>query len=635
MAKGKPDKGRGRPSGRKPVLGPAFDPNVAPPAPLTPVVLPPPPAPPRPVLGPAFTSPPPGPPPVLPGLAAAQARLAWQAGLGSSLGAPGYAPGGWFGAGPGGIGPPGVGMSPFRAAMPFATPGYAAMLGRPQAVAQPLTVHLSDDSVRALAAALGTATATAAGTPAGQRAAADGVAKAFTQAQAALSRQITIASNLGMHGTAGNASAIGRVASGLNGIGATRTGTLLSRAAMPLAVAGHVIDTVGQVMVAANDRWSTEGQIGRRLVRDLAPGGAWLQRQADAFGGRAAGMEAADTGARERAAGVQAGLGTSAFRLGFAPQQAGRSAAAAAYQGPGAYVAPPVVDRSTAAGEQRYRDEMRLLPYRRETVRLDREAVVARAEEAAIGRELVRIEARRSDLYRQRGELDRQVREHQTGFGRGSGPAYQELLRRQQTVDEELGGLTQQARAAREQQAGARARAAEARGAAEAARAREQFAAQAENRQERATRAAGLAERLGFMNPGEAAMAAAVVRFGNRFGFNALSQEQKSLFASVDPEGAQFLAREAGARNPAFRAVQQGAGGRFGQPGQSPAEIQREADALRERAAQGEFGAESRTAQAVAEASRGLGNQIAGLFKEFESQTIATIRRELRLSRNQ
>lgn len=515
-------------------------------------------------------------------------------------------------------------------------------------VTRPLVVSLSDDAVRAITSAGVRAASQTPGSAAQMSAAAtqaaEKTARAYTsglaQSQDRLFRQAGTASNLGAGGVASRMTRVGGMASGLHDLGFTNAAAMLSKMALPLAVAtqaaGHALDTAKTLALTAHDNYSTDAQLGRRLVRELVPGGAKAQGYLDAFTGRAAGMEQAHIDEQKRAAAVQSRLGTSAFEAGFNPQQAGRSAASLAYNLPGAMVAPPVLDRSNAAGEQQYRDAMRLLPLKQQSVKLDRESRVATAERVGSERELGRITARRVQLQREEGRLESQVQEASKGWWTGSGASFEQLLMQQKTKNDEVRAMVAQERSATEAAAAARGREASARGEAERAKVREDLIGRAENLQERADLAKSGAARLGSMSPVERQQAAAIARMGKQFGVDALPAEWRSMFAQVAPQEFQAAAVRAGASSPAYRSLQEAGFVDFpGRPGQAPASIQREADVLRERAAREEFRIDAQTSADIAASFRGLGRDIARLMEENRQVTVNEILRQIRQGRNQ
>lgn len=509
--------------------------------------------------------------------------------------------------------------------------------GRP--ADRPLTVNLSEQSIRAIAAATtrGAAAPGSAATTRVATTAAEKTTRAYTSGVADAQDRMRRQAGTRLPGGGGGAAVRGgRAAEGMVGAGgAGGAGAALSRVAVPLAIASQALEVTKALAIASHDRYSTNAQLGRNLVRELVPGGAKIQGYMDAFTGRAAGMEQARIEEQVRAAGIQERLGVSRFNIGYNPQQAGKEAAANAYTLPGAYVAPPVVNRSTAAGEQQYRDAMRLLPLRQKTVQLDREGRAATAERLAAERELLRVETQRANVAREKSSLDFRTIEAGRGFWTGSGEGYENLLRQQGSKNEELRGMTEQRRAAAEAVAAAKAREATASAEAARARVREDLIGKAENLQERADYAKSGAVRLGQMSPLDRQQAAAILQMARTHGTDALPPEWKAQLSGIAPMEANKLFERAGAADPTFRRLQQSGVVDFpGRPGQSPSDIQREADTLRERAGAEEFRIDSRASADIAAASRGLGQEIARAFAEFRRLTVEEIYRNIKLGRN-
>lgn len=470
------------------------------------------------------------------------------------------------------------------------------------------------------------------GTPAGTAAAniRDRLsAPTFSDRQNLIAERSAILSRLGLGGAARVMGQASSFAGGLQGAGATGAAALVQRAAVPLAVAGLVANTAEKVAGYAYDRYSTDAQIGRQAVRDLVPGGERAQRFIDALSGRAAGMEQADIQGRIGTAGVQARLSASQFALGANPQQAGREGLAAAYRGQSA-VAPSVFDRATALGERAYREEQRLLPLKLAEARAEREAAAASRERLATQSELSRLTARGVELTRQRRALEGKLTED----GYGSGASRQEVLRRIENVNQEVGGNLAQQRAAREALVGAEGRDAQARGERDKARRRTELLGRAETLEDRADTAAGAARRLGGMSEYDRAFGLRAARLVQQRGSaDGLPEELLSAALAFAPNTVGKIVERTGAGSAAFRAAS--ADPAFAADyGGDPTDLRRQAAEARRQLAGEEFDIDARVAGQSAAAGRDLGQFVGNVIRQEFETAKREILNAVRLGRN-
>jgi hypothetical protein len=472
--------------------------------------------------------------------------------------------------------------------------------------------------------------ATAKPDPIIERAREGSLTRAFKEAQRDLYERAGTLGNLGMHGMAGTTARLGGMAAGLNDVGFAGAGAALSRGAVPLAVAKGLIDTGATIATAAHDKYSTNEQLGRRLFRELVPGGGWLQEKVDAFSGRSAAMEEERIKAMKNAADVQQRLELSAFRLRNEPYVAGRSALAGAYAR-GSAVVPNVYDRSTALGEQAYRDERTLLPFRQATARADRESQVATAERVASEKEYFRVKEKGLGLLRQQAELDRGLKNPR--LGEGSGELRERAVRRMENLQAELRGHLEQERQARESLNERRNQESAARGEAERAKVREQLLGKAEVLEHRAERAETGARRLGLMTPWDQQRAAFLVEHVTRHGPRSVAPHMLSEALSIAPDAVGKVVENYGAGTDAYRRLNRAAPTDF--PLGRPAELRREADELKSQAGKAEYSIEARVAGEVDRVARTLGADIARIFQRFAQQTKNEIETRVLVGRNQ
>lgn len=467
-----------------------------------------------------------------------------------------------------------------------------------------------------------------------------GPGSGLTSARAALERdqrqmqqrlldRIDTISRLGGGSVAASAGRTAQFASGLGQAGFSGAAGLARGAAIPFAVAGAAASGAEKIAGYAYDKYSTNEQIGRQAVRDFVPGGARVQQFVDAMTGRAAGYEQADIDAKKRIAMGNNRNQVASFELGYNPQQAGREAYSAAYQKQAA-VLPSVMDRSSAVGERAYREEQRMLPLKREQAKAEREYATATAERLSAQKELNKTTERARALENQRDGFLRELKQS----GNQSGASRQDVLKKIETANIELGGVNSLRQRAATAEAEARAKEARASGEMDTARVRTMLG-RADVLDERAQTAKGTARRLGGMNPLEqmqAVQAAALVaERGSTEGlppeFVQLAQmgAEKTVGKVIEQTGMNSQAYQMGAANPLLAAD-------F--PTTDPNSLQKEADTLRRDAAQQEDEIAKRVAQQTATAFRGLGKAIGDALSSELNKALTDIMNAIRIAKN-
>ena len=154
----------------------------------------------------------------------------------------------------------------------------------------------------------------------------------------------------------------------------------------------------------AHDRYGNETSFRRQLFRDLVPFGGTVQSYHDQISGRSARMRALGEDEQLAGIGTQTSIGLASYRYGAGREQSARSIRADVLGGSRATVMG-AYDRSTAAGEQDYRQQRLLLPLRQQSARADREAAMATKERLAAEKQLVGIDNESVRLHQRRAAL--------------------------------------------------------------------------------------------------------------------------------------------------------------------------------------------------------------------------------------
>lgn len=445
-------------------------------------------------------------------------------------------------------------------------------------------------------------------------------AKQFKQSQERNYKNAGTAGLLGFNGFGSNLAGNANRAAGLERAGFANAASLMSKAAVPLAIAQQVIEKTAKVATIiadrAHDKYGTDDQYARRAFREVVPFGEKIQGAYDTLTGRAFKMEEARIQGQIGGARADARSRMAGFEAGYNPQQAGANALAGAYKNSSA-VLPGVFDRSTAMGERSYREEQRVLPLRQASAKADRDSAVATAERVENQKELVKLEQRRDYLLKARKNLEEWSK-------RGSGPELQVYLEELGNVNKELS-----ANSGTREQVGGRvveSKRAEARAKAESEKAamRADLLGRADVLESRADTAAGTAGALGGMNPFQRQFAVQALKNAEQFGWDALPPEAQAAALSIGGERAQKLRQKAGMNSSAYAEL-----GQFAPelaPG-NPDELRKESDKLRRQAAQEEFDIDTKAAGQAAAAGKDFGRFVGGIINEqFENAKSEIIR---------
>lgn len=440
-----------------------------------------------------------------------------------------------------------------------------------------------------------------------------------------------IAGNLGFSSFGSDISHYANMGKGMSDLGMPGAGAMMGRAAVPLAIAKAGVNVAASGAEAYHDPYMNDNQIGRKMFRDVVPGGATTQKLIDTFSGRSAKMQAAEVYGARTTNEIEARQKEQSFSLGWEPKQAGREERAKQLAGAQS-IAMPEGDRRTAQGELEFRQASRMLPAKREIAKAERERAVASKELQSTQDQLVKIETRGLELETRRAELAKQTTDKQANL---SGPEMQKKLLELQAVEggiRENRQLSIEARSARQSaserfgQSDAAVKMAEAQG----------TRAQAANVGEQAQSAASRARALGRMNPAERIQAEAYYRLAmdNQDNLDALPPEARAVAAQFDPEGIGKMEENLGASTSGFKAGQKLAPAAFGPEGSTPESLRREQTRLENKAAEQEMGAEAGMAQHAAKAGADMAAPVINAIDRIRDSFNREIETKFRIQRN-
>lgn len=437
---------------------------------------------------------------------------------------------------------------------------------------------------------------------------------AFAAGQKALFDRAAALSMSGFGGLGHGMAGVGQLAGGLSRLGFGGLAAGLSQAALPIAGGMVALNFGSQVARVFHDPFATGDQKLRALWRML-PLGETTQEWYDSLSGRVAAMELAKYRGQIGQTFAQERLEKAGFSLRYQVEQAGKSGLAEAYRS-GQAVTLGVYDRGTAAGLTAYEDARRLLPYRQNLAKLEREMAVATKERAAAERELNNLTKRELEIKRRIEEVNRQLDRG------GSGPEYQELFERHKILTAELKGLNQLSRQAHERVVSARAGEETARGEVEKARIALQKLGEAEKIEARADRSEASGRRLGRMNVYQRQLGLVAIRMLES-GVNPdyLPEEYKQAAEAFDPESFDRIITRHGLRTAQFEARR----GMRGFETADPFGDRMRADRLRDEVTREEYAIDTRVAGRIAEIGRETGVFI---VKQIES-AFAALRDEI------
>lgn len=452
-------------------------------------------------------------------------------------------------------------------------------------------------------------------------------ASEFKEYQQKLYNASGTAAQLGFGSFGSAISGKAQFAEGLNKLGFGGAAGVVSRAAIPLAIAEQSGKLAQFAAGAHYDRYSTSNQIGRSFVRDFVPGGERIQGVVDSLSGRAAKMEEADLeGQRERAR-AQARNEQAAFRLSFNPQQAGREALAGAYGRQGA-ILPSIFDRSNTLGERGYREEQRLIPLKQAQAKAERDMSAATAERLGNEKELAKIDKDGYEIAKRRVRLTQALNDDNNQ----SGASRQQVLNDIEVANSEFVGNRNNRRRALEQVMGAKQREAGATGEAQKARLRTEQLGKADILEERGNQGLSTAGALGGLNPYERQFAVDALKNAEQYGWDALPPEAQQAVQSIAPERADKLRQRAGLGSSAYTQLGQIAPELAPN---DPNDLRKQADTLRQQFAQSEFNVDKGVAENIAASGKTFGRDIANIINQVLEVAIAEIRNNVLRLRNQ
>lgn len=427
----------------------------------------------------------------------------------------------------------------------------------------------------------------------------------------------------------------GASASGLGAIGRI-AGPLIALEGLQRLAGG-----VSTIVADAQNQYSTPNQDTRRIIRML-PGGETGLGMFDAFSGRESKMtEAQKAGNITRDQGLL-GLHGLQQSMDIGTTYRGLSARAEAYASTGP-VLPPLVDRSTAHGEQRFKDLSRLVPLQVESARAEREARAATAERASAEMNAIKIAATRNDLENKIAE-QRKVRDANKGTFKDSGK-HEQATRLIDAYQAQLNNIRPMHEQAARTVADKRVAESKASAGLQIAKVREEREGQAAILDDRAARAKSTAVRFGSMHFGERAEALAAYKIAKQAGnLDVLPPELKARLASALPEEYEAMAAKSGAAAREYQELQRlkavdtpGAGHRIlgvDLPNKTPSQLQEQADGLRRKSAEERYKIEENTAQLEADTARKLAEAVTATINRAMLQVPIMIDDKMRLGKN-
>jgi hypothetical protein len=411
----------------------------------------------------------------------------------------------------------------------------------------------------------------------------------FIKSQRHLNDFTAIASNLGFHGVAGTATRVGGFAQGLHDAGEVLSaskiggrpgaaaggamkgiGALASRAAIPLAVAKEGIDTAAKTANILHDPHTTGEQKARAFFREVVPGGETLQRWNDQFTGREHKMASVHEQAMYRGIEMQRRVQETRFGIESNPHISGLTSFADTYRRQSAALAP-VMDRSTASGEQQYRLAMKILPLRQETLRTERELAKATAERRSSSEEEIELAKKIKGITGWQQAI-------RPTLDSGSGP---ELLERQEKYARnarELGELARTRQDVVTRSAEARNREAVAQADYSKAKTREELGTRRETAQNLADRSRSGAQALGAIPYYMRGDAVKAVRDAKQYGLDSIPEQFRGFVSQLDPHGYDEMLRKTGESDPGYKQLQDAGVQNFPRGPKRFTDYQREAD---------------------------------------------------------
>lgn len=369
-----------------------------------------------------------------------------------------------------------------------------------------------------------------------------------------------------------------------------------------------------------NDPYQTSTGMWRGVAKAI-PGGAWGLRVGEMLNNREGKFTEARVTGEQQGLDVQERVKKYGTTQGYDIPQAGREEAAAQARN-----ASPIygsrVNRTTASGEQFFREEQRLLPIRRELAKNEREMAAATKEYNAAAEHESKLKTKLKDLDKQRTAAVKEA-------AKWEDPEYRKDLSKEDrekailatrlgvsNVEKEIQGTAEAATAAGQARGAAKGRMGEATGRGFALQAQ-----QAENKasifEDRAATASGSARSLGGMNVFDRAFGLQAFKALQQYGPDALPPEMLAAAQQFAPQTAGKLLEQHGAGTAEFKEGQSVAPADFTG---NPEELRRKADDAR-REAEG-FNRQSERAftESAAEAGRGMGELVNdAMLKMFES----------------
>lgn len=436
------------------------------------------------------------------------------------------------------------------------------------------------------------------------------------RAAAEQTRMLRTLGNLQLGGFAGRVGKAQALGQGLEGIGAKQLGGLVSKAALPIAIATAAADTAKHVALIGHDSFLNQAQVGRKLAQSN-PVTEKLVEMHDAFTGRAGKIERAQFESAQTGAKLDTAARRRQFELSFNPQQANRDELAGQYGRAGAITMGPQ-ERATAGGERAYQERSRLLPIQRAIADAERQAAGATAQRKATETELVKITQKELDLRRAQAKaMDAVNRDNTTG------PERVVKLEAEKNATRALNDSIEARKQA--QQDVLAAKQAEGQKKFEVGQHKaELIGAKADNLESRAATASSTAQRFGSMGKLDRLRGEQSYKAFLQYGPDKLSPEMVAEAQAFNPQG---FAREAERRGKDTEVYKRGeAAGDTQTPG-DPEKLREQAGAMRDEMERAKMDNQASLMKFAADAGKDFGASIRRVFDELLRNALREIER--------
>ena len=445
----------------------------------------------------------------------------------------------------------------------------------------------------------------------------------FGERQRETYQRATAYSQAGMGGIGGRMSGYAAQAQGLHSLGMGGAARMLQGAAGPLAFGGAVLQAGAGAARIMHNSFATGDQKARSLFRML-PGGETMQGLHDSFSGRADAMARSAMYGQQEMLESRTNSRIAAMQSGSRIEQAGLSGTAGAYAR-GSAVTARVFDRGTASGEVAHADEQKLLGYRKESAKAERELAASTSRRVQTNRELVGLQSKQETLAKQLAKAE------SIADKEGSGPGRDFALRLASAKRAEYEQTSEQLVAMRQQSKEAGRGESQARAARDVARVREDMLGRADVLEGKAERSQATAQRLGGMGMFERERGLQALKM-LQGGMNPdmMPDDMKAAAQSFAPAEFSKIIQKHGEGTSQFAEGKQM--GLVGFEGKA-SDLQREADTLRQGAGEQEYKIESRhSAEAVA-MGKDFGKAVAADLRIALSEAKKEIENQLRIAR--